>query len=159
MCNRLVFNHLVCGIMEFKTKGFPHPVISCSSLVVANMMTTGGLHGRWLQGPWDWSRCAQADLDTHVNNNKKSWYLTSMKLGLKCCFNRLLVVKLGVSLWLLLLIDISLRFSQSPTSSFSQSAWGGLFIVFHGTTRYNKYLDTIDLRLYGWHSIYRQVQI
>jgi hypothetical protein len=71
-----------------------------------------------------------------------------MKLGLKCCFNRLLVVKLGVSLWLLLLMDISLRFSQSPTSTFSQSAWGGLFIVFHGTTRYYKYLDTIDLDQY-----------
>jgi len=67
-----------------------------------------------------------------------------MKLGLKCCFNPLLVVKLGVSLWLLLLMDISLRFSQSPTSSFSQSAWGGLFIVFHGTTRYCKDLDTRD---------------
>ena len=65
-----------------------------------------------------------------------------MKLGLKSCFNRLLVVKLGVNLWLLLLMDISHRFSQSPTSSFSQSACRGLFIVFHGTTRYCKDLDT-----------------
>jgi hypothetical protein len=68
-----------------------------------------------------------------------------MKLGLKCCFNRLLVVKLGVSLCLLLLMDISLWFSQST--------WGGQFIVFHGTIRYYKDLDTIDfdqyIRLYG----------
>jgi hypothetical protein len=63
-----------------------------------------------------------------------------MKLGLKCCFNRLLVVKLGVSLCLLLLMDISLWFSQST--------WGGQFIVFHGTIRYYKDLDTIDFDQY-----------
>ena len=57
-------------------------------------------------------------------------------------------IKLGVSLWLLLLMDISLWFSQSPASSFSQSAWGGLFIVFHGTTMYYKDLDTIDFEQY-----------
>ena len=29
------------------------PIISCSTPVIANMMVTGSLHGRQLQGPWD----------------------------------------------------------------------------------------------------------
>jgi len=34
-------------------------------------MATGGLYGRQLQGPWDYSRCVQAGPDTHVKLNKK----------------------------------------------------------------------------------------
>jgi hypothetical protein len=41
-----LYNHLIGGQeKELGIKKFAFPVISCSSLVVANMMVTGGFHG------------------------------------------------------------------------------------------------------------------
>jgi hypothetical protein len=40
------------------------------SLSPKNFKAIGGLHGRKLQGPEDWSRCTQAGPDSHVNKKK-----------------------------------------------------------------------------------------
>ena len=48
--NNTKINYLVGGLvikdmMLFETKGFVFPVVSGSSHIIANMITTGGLHG------------------------------------------------------------------------------------------------------------------